>query len=251
MGEPAKKGDSEEGTLDEKVLTHPNFQALREKDSSSSGFYRAIATVEDAFRTIEAENQRLKDEVERLRPLVVRDGLTGAYNHRYFREQLEIAVKESSRYSNPLSLMMIDIDHFKRFNDTYGHQAGDYVLKHLTEIAVGVLRETDIFARYGGEEFTVIMSNTTEEDAGIAAERLRQKIENTEFKYKGQKLDVSVSVGVASRKSESADDIIKIADKLLYIAKDSGRNRAISRDFAEKELGIDLALYRAKEEQSL
>ncbi|MBW2966756.1 diguanylate cyclase [Candidatus Woesearchaeota archaeon] len=265
MGEPAEKSNKED--LEGKVLTHPALQRVKELGSSeSSGFYQAIQEAEKSYKDIEQkyneseqkvkeleqrlekerqENERQKKEIDRLKPLAIKDGLTAAFNHRYFVDQLEAGIKEASAENKPLSILMIDIDHFKEFNDNYGHKAGDYVLKQLSFIANTVLRDTDIFARYGGEEFAVIMPNTNEEEAEKAAERLRKAVENAPLHYIGQKLDVTISIGVAPYTSESVDDLIIKADQPLYAAKDLGRNCVVSRSYA-KELGIDLSLYGGK-----
>jgi diguanylate cyclase (GGDEF)-like protein len=253
MGEPVRQEDSEKG-LEGRILIHPAFQHARDLASSQPDEFRAaMATIESGYNALEQELEKerqakrgLQNEVERLQRLAIIDGLTGAYNRRYFMEQIETEVRESNRYHNPISLMIIDIDHFKRFNDTQGHQAGDYVLKCLTEIATDVLRETDIFARYGGEEFAVIMPNTNEKQAEEAAERLRQAVESADLHYKDQKLNVTVSIGVASHKTESADDFITKADQPLYAAKDLGRNCVVSRSYAEDELGVDLSQYSSE-----
>ncbi|MBW2982041.1 GGDEF domain-containing protein [Candidatus Woesearchaeota archaeon] len=264
MGEHAEQ-NSEIGDLEsraDKVMTHPAFQKARDLANPESGFYRAIAEAEREYRALEEksahleeENLHLRKELEeekaltaKLRPLAITDGLTGAYNHRYFREELKTEMKRSDRSKTPLSLLFIDIDDYKSFNDTYGHDAGDYVLQELTRIAKAVLRETDIFARYGGEEFAAILPDTNEEDAKHAAERLRKAVENADLEYKGEKMNFTISIGVAAHRSESADDFITNADKLMYLAKDAGKNCSVTRNFAEKELGIDLSLYSNKKQ---
>lgn len=263
MGETAKKPGSETGDLERKIVTHPAFQRVIESASSKSeGFHEALAEVETHYNAMETENGRLRQELEktrqaleraekereRYRPLAIRDGLTGAYNHLYFQEQLETEIKRSGRSGRPVSLIMMDLDYFKMFNDNYGHQAGDYVLKELNKIAGKVLRESDIFARYGGEEFAVILPDTDEKKAEEVAERLRKAVENAGMTYKGQKLEVTLSLGVISEKTESADDIITKADNLLYTAKDLGRNCVVSRNFLEDELDIDLSLYGSEKQ---
>jgi len=256
MGEPAEKPNKE--NIGSKVIIHPAFQRVKELGSSeSSGFYQALQEAEKSYNAMEQkvsklekeleqerqENELQKKEIERLKPLAIKDGLTAAFNHRYFIEQLEAGIEENFIEGNPLSLLMIDIDHFKEFNDTYGHQAGDYVLKQLSFIANTVLRETDIFARYGGEEFAVIMPSTNEKEAEEAAERLRKAVESADLQYRGEKLDVTISVGVAPHTSESVDELITKADQPLYAAKELGRNCVVTRTYAEKELGIDLSSY--------
>ena len=276
MGEPAEN-QTERGGIEGKVLTHPAFQKARELANPESGFYRALAAIEKDYRALEEENARLREELKakksvdwtdfdqslarleedlraekernaRLEPLAITDGMTGAYNHRYFMEQLETEIKRSNRNKRPLALLFTDIDNYTDFNNTYGHQAGDYVLQELVRISKGVLRETDIFARYGGEEFVAIMPDASEEEAEIAAERLRKVIENTKLYYKGQELNFTISIGVAPHRSESSDDLITNADKLMYLAKDLGKNCVVSRKFAEDELDVDLSLYSGKKQ---
>jgi diguanylate cyclase len=208
-----------------------------------------VLELEDLRKKLVEERQtrkRYQSEVERLQPLAIIDGLTEAYNHRYFMDQIYTEIYRSIRKERPLTLLFMDIDDFTDFNNTYGHQAGDYVLKELSRIARIVLRETDIFARYGGEEFAAIMPDTTEEKAEYAAERLRKTIENTELEYKGEKLNFTVSIGVAPMRSTESDDLITDADKLMYLGKALGKNCVVSRSFAEDELGVDLSKYSGK-----
>ena len=139
-------------------------------------------------------------------------------------------MKRSQRYEKPLCLLITDIDHFKKFNDTYGHQQGDIVLKETARLLKESVRKIDLAARYGGEEFAVILPETDIENAKMVAERIRKKIE--EFKVPGQNepLHVTVSVGVAQyepEKDTEKKDFIEHADKALYKAKDSGRNRVV------------------------
>ncbi|MCS7254433.1 MAG: sensor domain-containing diguanylate cyclase [Armatimonadota bacterium] len=172
---------------------------------------------------IAIENAHLYQEVERL---AITDGLTGLYEHRYFQEALENEIKRGLRYRHPTSLMMIDIDHFKRFNDSYGHQAGDEVLRRLAEIFKSQAREQDIVARYGGEEFAIILPVTPKEGALAAAARLRRAVELTTFNIRGMALHVTVSIGVAScpQDAQTREELISRADQALYAAKSGGRN---------------------------
>ena len=173
--------------------------------------------------------------VSRLERETLTDPLTGIFNRRYLDRRLHEETAVARRYGRPLSVMLLDIDHFKRINDGYGHQIGDHVLSALVEAVAGVLRESDIFARYGGEEFMVIAPHTPQLRATDLAERLRKCIEAHEFKLtneRGEDLDIrlTVSIGVASFSDEIADmdKLVHAADENMYRAKHEGRNRVIS-----------------------
>lgn len=158
----------------------------------------------------------------------LRDGLTGAYNKNFMLNHLNTELAFALRHGTPLSVIMFDVDHFKPVNDTYGHLAGDAILKRLAEISISTLRTDDIFARYGGEEFTIVSRGTTQERAAIIAERLRQIIDKTDFVFDGQHIPITVSLGVAGlpdTPAQTTDDLIGAADTALYQAKNSGRNR--------------------------
>ncbi len=172
---------------------------------------------------IAIENAHLYEEVERL---AITDGLTGLYVHRYFQESLESEIKRALRYKHSLSLMMIDIDHFKRLNDTYGHQAGDEVLQQLAKILKSQAREHDLVARYGGEEFAIILPVTPKEGALSAASRLRRLVEGAHFNAHGSEVRITISIGVACcpQDGQTREELIGKADQALYAAKRSGRN---------------------------
>jgi diguanylate cyclase (GGDEF)-like protein len=160
-----------------------------------------------------------------------RDGLTGAYNKKYFADQLKTEFAFCYRHKTPLSLMLFDIDHFKKLNDGYGHLAGDLALKQLAQVVHKALRTEDIFARYGGEEFGVILRDTDGERAFLIAERVRRSIEQHEFMWESQRLPVRISVGVATLSDTnyaSPKALVKAADEYLYKAKNGGRNRTES-----------------------
>jgi diguanylate cyclase (GGDEF)-like protein len=160
----------------------------------------------------------------------LRDGLTKAYNKKYFLDRLETEIAYARRHQASLSLLMFDVDHFKRVNDTHGHLAGDYVLAKLAKVASGTVRTEDVFARYGGEEFGVICRGVTLPNAGILAERIRSTIETTIFEHEGTKLPITVSIGVAGHPEapvETASQLIAAADAALYEAKRGGRNRVL------------------------
>lgn len=161
-----------------------------------------------------------------------RDGLTHVYNKKYFLDTLHKEFAYCLRHKVALSLVIMDIDHFKRINDTYGHQAGDYVLSRMAARIAETVRAEDTFARYGGEEFVVLLREAPEDKAFILAERLRRLIEATDFTYNGQQIKVTLSAGVATLgegEYADADAFIVGADKHLYRAKQAGRNRVEAR----------------------
>lgn len=167
-------------------------------------------------------------EQTRLYNLATIDGLTGLIVHRHFQSKLEEEFRRAKRYEKPLSLIMTDIDHFKKFNDTWGHQTGDLVLREVAKCVRQSIRETDIAARYGGEEFAIILPETDLEGAAQFAERLRIKVENTSCQGPSGPLKVTISLGVASfpyNKVETTQELIKLADEALYVAKRNGRNQ--------------------------
>lgn len=154
------------------------------------------------------------------------DGMTKAFNKGHFLHRLESEVAYAKRHGTPLSLLMLDVDHFKRINDLHGHPAGDNVLATLADVARGAIRTEDLFARYGGEEFAVLCRNTTIQRALVLAERLRAKVETFLFEESRQRIPVTISVGAASwfDQPDSATQLISGADAALYEAKAGGRN---------------------------
>ncbi len=162
--------------------------------------------------------------------MAITDDLTKLYSKRHFVIRLQEEVEKARRYDRPLSLLFIDIDHFKEFNDTYGHQLGDKALKHLAGIIKQTTRAADISGRYGGEEFVVILPETAKEHALILAERLRKNIEKQSFVARGNEYRITVSIGIGEYKTKmtSPSQLIKEADKNLYEAKQKGRNRVVA-----------------------
>ncbi|QGY39287.1 diguanylate cyclase [Pseudodesulfovibrio cashew] len=159
-----------------------------------------------------------------------RDGLTRIYNRHSFEERLIYEIKRRRRYNHDLSLLMVDLDHFKQVNDTYGHKAGDMVLRKVGEILTTTFRTTDLPARYGGEEFVVLLPHTAERDAWTLAERVREAIQTCSFHFDGHDFTVTASIGVASVEGGALskdEDLILKADKALYEAKHNGRNMVV------------------------
>ena len=158
----------------------------------------------------------------------LRDGLTKAFNKKYFTDRLESEFTFATRHVTPLALVLFDIDHFKKVNDTYGHQAGDHVLSEISTLLTGALRAEDVFARYGGEEFAVICRGSDAAQAMVVGERLRKAVEVHTFVYDGTQIPVTISIGVAvlpDAAVKDANDLVSLADQALYKSKHAGRNR--------------------------
>ena len=172
-------------------------------------------------------SQRLQEEIQ---AQARRDTLTDAYNRRAFIEFADKEWERSTRHGYPLSILSVDIDHFKNFNDQHGHQTGDIALVQVSKFAQAALRSNDIWCRYGGEEFIALLPNTGIDQAMLVAERLRQSVENTTIPSPHGPLNVSVSIGVAERSSSHANlsEVLAISDAALYKAKAAGRNRVIA-----------------------
>jgi len=171
------------------------------------------------------QNARL---FERVRNLSVRDSLTDLYNHRHAMELVTVEFKRVGRYQEAFSLLMIDVDDFKKVNDEHGHPAGDSVLQEMARLIKETVRTVDVVGRYGGEEFVAILPHTAHAEAKETAERIRQRIRDHEFPAGDRKVRVTVSVGVASYPSANVDSpstLIREADKALYAAKEAGRDR--------------------------
>jgi two-component system cell cycle response regulator len=179
------------------------------------------------LRRLQAELLQTNSELQRLTQT---DPLTDVANRRHLTDKLEEEYTRARRYGRPLSVGMLDIDHFKKLNDTFGHQAGDYGLIEVAKRIKLTLRSHDFVARYGGEEFVMVLPETSAERAVMACERLRLAIADSDLRWEGQHLPLTVSLGVASLPHASihkAVDFITLADSALYDAKRSGRNRVV------------------------
>lgn len=163
---------------------------------------------------------------EEIYRMTIKDGLTEIYNKRYFLEALEREISRSQRYRRPLSMLIFDVDHFKRINDTYGHLAGDYVLQALAKLISTRSRREEIFARYGGEEFAILLPETTVEGALELADQLRMRVESYKFVFEAEEIPITVSIGVTATDGDpiSPHELIQRADTKLYQAKGEGRN---------------------------
>jgi diguanylate cyclase (GGDEF)-like protein len=158
------------------------------------------------------------------------DALTGVYNRKHFQQRLDDELTSAERRQVPLSLIMFDLDHFKQVNDTYGHQAGDAVLKHVASLVKQRLRSSDLLARVGGEEFAVLLRGADLRTAARVGERMRVSVATKPVFFVGQSIAVSISIGCAAVESteESATSLVGTADRRLYAAKNGGRNRVVS-----------------------
>ena len=177
---------------------------------------------------VKALQDNLKESNQLLQQLAQTDPLTELHNRRHIMDTLEAEFDRSSRVGSPFALLMVDLDHFKRVNDTYGHQLGDKVLQSTAWEIRALLRQYDSAARFGGEEFALLLPETTLSGANLVAERLRQGINNIEFAGPLSKLKISISVGVAAiphARISTVSDLVRMADDALYAAKRNGRNR--------------------------
>lgn len=196
---------------------------LRSTDSSISHFCLVIYDVTDV-----ATNRRMLQTANaQLQKLSSTDRLTGLYNRGHWEDSLKVAYARHQRHGNHTSLVMFDIDHFKRINDSYGHPGGDKVIEEVARLLREYVRDTDVAGRYGGEEFGVVLSDTDKHGAKAFAERLRKAVENLDVQYEGQSIRFTISLGVAdlNQPSESHADLIAWADQALYASKKNGRNQ--------------------------
>ncbi|MFC1668161.1 diguanylate cyclase [Chlamydiota bacterium] len=228
------------------AISRNHMKILCEKDSikikdldSTNGIYvndekKSEAILEDGDRIVlggthlkfsytdTLEEEFYKDFYK----LATRDGLTNTINKSYIMELFERELSRSRRHKKNISIMMLDIDFFKKVNDTYGHLAGDYVLREITKIISKKLREEDLFGRYGGEEFLILLPDTSVKKAQTVAEKIRQIIEQKVLRYNDMTIQVTVSIGVAafSKELQTTELLLARADHNLYTAKASGRN---------------------------
>lgn len=190
-----------------------------------------LARINSGIRLLKLEKS-LKKANEEIRIMSITDPLTGIYNRGYLTEHLAQEIKRAKRYKHPLSLIMCDIDFFKKVNDTYGHQAGDQVLKEFVQsINASIRNDIDWVTRYGGEEFIVVLPETDSENACRVAERLRSAVSGKKMYFQKKKISITASFGVSGfdpsmpDNNNSHESMIKQADKYLYQAKHEGRNR--------------------------
>ena len=191
----------------------------------------SVATSESRGAELAKRNREAALLREKLREQAMRDKLTGLYNRHYVEEWFGLELRRAQRHGRPLAAIMLDIDHFKRFNDSFGHEAGDLVLRELAGVLRRFARESDVACRYGGEEFLVLLPECPFDAALPRAERLREEIAKLELRYDDQPLGlVSVSLGVAAfpDHAKESEELLRRADEALYLAKQTGRNRVVA-----------------------
>jgi len=190
---------------------------------------------------VERQTRALRDANHELRRLATSDGLTGVYNHRYFQDRLRQEVKAAKRYGQPTSLLLIDVDHFKTYNDTLGHPQGDTLLREVSSLLLGMVREVDLVARYGGDEFAIAMPQAEKGSATILAERLRKHLASAPFVEAAtlpeHTLTISIGVACFPEDGATASELISSADRALYRAKRGGRNQVSVADGYEEGAG--------------
>ena len=208
--------------FDKKLIGGICFYTRQEVDYSSFRYFDIM--ISELLTIFKMKYQYTEKEF-----MSVLDGLTGLYNRRQFEIGLEQEFNRAKRHPSDFSLAILDIDFFKKVNDTYGHQYGDYVLKTVAELMKQSFRKTDFLYRYGGEELVMIMPETNIEGAIIPVQRLRRMVEEYDFDYNGIKSKVTVSIGLTMnyQNLNSTAEILKTADEALYRAKEEGRNRVI------------------------
>ena len=220
-------------SINDKFMGSLILRVATEKDKISEKEISFCEVVARAAANV-LENAKLLESLRianiELETLATTDGLTELFNHRFFYSRLEEEYNIAARYNVSLACIMLDIDFFKKINDTYGHRQGDNILKKLAQVMQNTIRKTDVAARYGGEEFVILLPHTDEKGTVFQAERMRKAIEETSFPGMPADKNLTISLGLAvysDKNIPNADDLVKYADQALYEAKNKGRNRAI------------------------
>lgn len=205
------------------------YDYLPKSKLSAKPLSRIISNSLEKFRL----KQEVKQAVNKMAEMSIIDELTGLHNRRYLMEALERESERAGRYQADLTVGILDLDHFKKINDTHGHPAGDKVLKTVADLLKGNVRNNDIACRYGGEEFAILFPNTSMDNAKRMCERFRRQVENFSIPYDHSEIRVTVSIGIAKFSTEgihSAESVLKVADQALYEAKSNGRNCIVSKE---------------------
>lgn len=214
------KVKSQLGSIRQFIDQHQNT------DQAQQHLAQQLETLGAKIKTMEMEAEKNRTSLEAQRKKALQDALTELPNREAYNERASVEVQRWQRYGRPLSVAVFDIDHFKRINDSFGHQAGDRVIKVIGRSIAKRLREVDFFCRYGGEEFVALMPETDSQTAVAVLEKVREAIANAAFNYKEQPLTITVSIGVTEFKtSDTLDTAFERADQALYAAKSGGRNR--------------------------
>lgn len=207
---------------------HGALANYKNGQSEAESLSDQLRTLIDRVQTIESESQKTKELLEEERYKATHDPLTGLPNREAYNERAFHELERYKRYARPLVIAVCDIDHFKKINDTYGHQTGDKVLRLIAKLIATRLRKVDFVARYGGEEFVILMPETTTEQALTVLDKIRAVVAKTPFKFKDSPVQITMSFGIAGFDTEdSVESTFERADKVLYRAKDEGRNRCL------------------------
>ncbi|OQX95805.1 hypothetical protein B6I21_03535 [candidate division KSB1 bacterium 4572_119] len=192
---------------------------------------KSLLRIKHLNKELQIKIRQLENAHVKLKKLAITDGLTELYNYRFFKEQLTKEIIRAERHGSRVSIVMLDIDYFKNYNDTNGHPAGDYVLKTIAGLLRNNIRNLDIAARYGGEEFSLILIETGKDAAGFVSNKIKNLVENTKFRYEESqpngKLTVSMGVATFPEDGKTFDELVAMADKRLYKAKKGGRNQVV------------------------
>lgn len=192
--------------------------------------HRVIDEINDLVLLEAQQLHTILKQRRELANLAITDPVTLLRNHRYFQDQLKVEIARASRHGRAMALIMLDIDHFKEFNDQHGHPAGDRLLREMSKRLVEAVRTLDTVSRYGGEEFAIVLPDTALQSAVLVAERVRESVANTPFNVVGgTSTIVTISLGVASVPTHATDHaaLVEAADKALYRAKSQGRNQSV------------------------
>ncbi|MNP29031.1 Response regulator PleD [compost metagenome] len=201
-------------------------QHRQQRDEREQEVAARLQSLAERVAHMEQEAQGFREHLEEQRQKALIDPLTGLPNRAAWSERLEYEIGQWQQHGNTLMLAMLDLDHFKRINDNYGHLAGDKVLKIIASVLRKRLRPTDFIARFGGEEFVLLMPSTVPANGMKLLETLRASIEACPFHFKGEPVTITLSIGLAAfRAGEHGDAVLKRADQALYRAKNAGRNR--------------------------
>lgn len=215
---------------DDFIVKPPDPGDLRSRLVVAERIMTMQAKLTEANEKLQAAYYEVEQANERLNALATTDGLTGAKNHRFFQDRLRQEISEAERHDRPLSLLLLDLDHFKSLNDTFGHQAGDEVLISVARLLQSQARASDIVARYGGEEFVVILPGTDRANAQTIAERFRTAI--AEWSWPRRSVTTSIGVSTLQGDGIAPASLIEKADTALYASKRGGRNRVTHADDA-------------------
>jgi diguanylate cyclase (GGDEF)-like protein len=236
-------GDGTPFTEDERRLIHELFGIIKYAEEADARFQE----LEQRMLSLQRENLDLIVKNRRLSEVSTRDALTGLYNRWFVMEKIDSEINRALRHGSPMSLLMLDIDHFKRINDTWGHPAGDQVLQAIGKLLRDSCRVYDVPGRYGGEEFCIVLPETKPGNTTVVAERIRRRLEETALSCGDSEVIVTASMGIAGMEADSEGEIlspaalIDRADRALYTAKSRGRNRVETWEEALYDVEDDAA----------